>query len=603
MRKIIRIYLSIFAPVMLMLCFASAALFPLPAEAVPGDTKDLSGGCWTEGHRWIAFGEYNGKPLIWRILEAGEGNDGSPVAFLLAEDAVADMPFDDFSNDWNSSDIKRWLNEDFYRSAFSKQERDAIVNHTYSYGGKSEGSNRTAASKVFLLSMDEAKNKRFFVDDADRFIGTYWRLRSPGSLDVITAYVERGGGVYVDGDLVVRRRAVRPALKINLLSSIFTSPTSKYEILYPVTVKMRDAYGQPIYGAAVTADSPKQKYFTGEDGTVLMKLGAGKQKIRVLAAGREAREIMPDVRSGECGIVVDIPASFTYEMSIPISAEAVSDDAGDLRGGVWTEGHRWMTFGERDEEPIIWRILEAGEADDGSPMAFLLAEDMVAEYMVFPHYSNSNDWNGSYIKRWLNDNFYNDAFSGKERDAIVEYTYSYGGNNEGSDRTAKSKIFLLSTDDAESKSYFANDADRTIRDMDGYRRSWWLRSPGDNDDEAAHVNHDGGVYSGFVDYRCAIRPALKINLASPIFTSPFSKYEILYPVTVKAHDADNARSIRGAAVAADSPKQKYFTGDDGTVEMKLRAGRQTIRLSAASRGVYEVTLDVKPGGGSIVVDM
>ena len=70
-----------------------------------------------------------------------------------------------------------------------------------------------------------------------------------------------------------------------------------------------------------------------------------------------------------------------------------------------------------------------------------------------------------------------------------------------------------------------------------------------------------------------------------------------------ARYTDSAKPIRGAAVAADSPKQKYFTGDDGTVLMKLRAGSQMIRLSAAGYGVYEVILDVKPGGGSIVVDM
>ena len=58
----------------------------------------------------------------------------------------------------------------------------------------------------------------------------------------------------------------------------------------------------------------------------------------------------------------------------------------------------------------------------------------------------------------------------------------------------------------------------------------------------------------------------------------------------------------GAEVAADSPKQKYFTGNDGTVEMKLGAGKQRIRVSASGYGTREVELDV-PCGGIIEVDM
>jgi hypothetical protein len=529
---------------------------------------------------------------------------------LLAEDAVAEeMKFDDDSNDWDSSDIKKWLNEDFYSAAFSDAEREAILTSTYSYGGENEDFDKEAASKVFLLSTDEANDSRFFADKTDRAMVEYWWLRSPGDYYVIAAGVCSGGGVLENGYSVDYWRAVRPALKINLASSIFTSSSSNYEILYPVTVKMRDAYGQPIYGAAVTADSPKQKYFTGKDGTVLMKLGAGKQKIRGLAADREAREITLDVRPGGRGIVVDMPAAPASAISFPILTGTVSDDAGDLSRGVWTEVHRWITFGEHDGEPIIWRILEAGEADDGLPIAFLLAEDAVAG-MPYDDFSDdwnsdsSNDWNSSDIKRWLNEDFYHGAFGEQERDAIVNRTYSYGGDYEDSDRAAASKVYLLSAEEVIDERFFANDADRMIG------ADWWLRSPGLGDVFTARVSSGGEVYVGgsYINREYAVRPALRINLASSVFTfsifkSSFSKYEILHPVTVYARDAESKRPIRGAAVAADSPKQKYHTGDDGTVEMKLRAERQTIRLSAIGRGVYEVTLDVKPGGGRIEVDM
>jgi hypothetical protein len=90
-------------------------------------------------------------------------------------------------------------------------------------------------------------------------------------------------------------------------SAIIPSSSSEYESLYPVTVKVRGAHRQPQYGAAVAADSPAQKYFTGSDGMVEMKLSAGNQKIRVSVAGYEVREVTLDVKpDGNDIILVDI---------------------------------------------------------------------------------------------------------------------------------------------------------------------------------------------------------------------------------------------------------------------------------------------------------
>jgi hypothetical protein len=297
-----------------------------------------------------------------------------------------------------------------------------------------------------------------------------------------------------------------------------------------------------------------------------------------------------------------VTAALVSAAMFPVPAAAVPGDAKDLRGGYWAERHRWIAFGRHDGKPIIWRILETGETDQGNPMAFLLAEDAVGENMEFD-YSDDNDWDSSYIKRWLNDDFYYAAFSEKEQRAIVNRTYYYGGSRKRSDRKATSKVFLLSTDEAENKRFFANYADR-VAEFENNTISWWLRSPGFSEDDAAIVGTGGGVIDIglYVYHGGAVRPALKINLASSIFTSSSSKYEILYPVTVKVRDADTYL-IRGAAVAADSPSQKGFTGNDGTAVMKLGTGKKKIRVSVKGRGVKELTLDVKTGGGGFTVDL
>ena len=175
--------------------------------------------------------------MLWRVLEVDKTDRGNPMAFLFAEYPVEEMNYDDFSSDWNSSDIKKWLNDDFYYSFFSEEERGAIITCEYHYGDAEKVSDKTAASKVFLLSVDEATDSRYFADDEDRAIGEGWWLRS--------SYEDsegdhRAARVIFDGEIFAHSligsaaygRLVRPALKIDLSSSIFTSSSSKYEVLH-----------------------------------------------------------------------------------------------------------------------------------------------------------------------------------------------------------------------------------------------------------------------------------------------------------------------------------------------------------------------------------
>ena len=83
----------------------------------------------------VRFGSYRGEPLYWTVLRV----DAEEGALLWARDAVAAMPFDasderlpegaadDYgSNDWETSDVRRWLNGPFLAEAFSPEERRFI---------------------------------------------------------------------------------------------------------------------------------------------------------------------------------------------------------------------------------------------------------------------------------------------------------------------------------------------------------------------------------------------------------------------------------------------------------------------------------------------
>jgi hypothetical protein len=213
-----------------LLVLAASIFFAVPATAKPDGAKDMEPGMWTGagGHRRLKFGEH-----IWRVLHV-YSYEGQKRALLLAEAPVAVRKFDSNDNDWRASDIKKWLNEDFYNGAFSESERDAILTAHYRHGGPNDGSDKTDSSKIFLLSIDEALNDDYFADDDDRAASTSWWLRSPGLYLYRAALVYSHGYIFDNGNVsdVYRSYAVRPALIANLSSPLFTSSSSRYETLY-----------------------------------------------------------------------------------------------------------------------------------------------------------------------------------------------------------------------------------------------------------------------------------------------------------------------------------------------------------------------------------
>lgn len=143
-------------------------------------------------------------------------------------------------------------------------------------------------------------------------------------------------------------------------------------------------------------------------------------------------------------------------------------------------------------------------------------------------------WESCTLRKWLNADFFNAAFSDGEKVMIPTVTVSAYKNpdystNPGS--ATEDKVFLLSI--TEANRYFKTDEERMCvptsyaKAHGAYTSSdytkggaatcwWWLRSPGDDQGDAAYVLN-GGVYSfGFSvsgDDGC-VRPALWIDLGA-----------------------------------------------------------------------------------------
>ena len=145
--------------------------------------------------------------------------------------------------------------------------------------------------------------------------------------------------------------------------------------------------------------------------------------------------------------------------------------------------------------------------------------------------SYSDDtWETCTLRKWLNNNFINSAFTADEKAMIPTVTVSADKNpnystNPGN--ATQDQVFLLSI--TEANKYFSSDSARQCKateyavaggayvNSDNGNCWWWLRSPGYTPLSAARVSTVGVVIESgdFVNYDLdAVRPALWIDLNS-----------------------------------------------------------------------------------------
>ena len=205
-------------------------------------------------------------------------------------------------------------------------------------------------------------------------------------------------------------------------------------------------------------------------------------------------------------------------------------------------------------EPLKWRVLDAStglivcdSAIDSQPYNnYILGAD--GQYWGDSnkkHYASN--WEYSSLRAWLNNEFYNTAFSKTQQDRIKELTRENKSTYDSKydSNPTSDKITLLSSDDVLNKNYgfnpseFADDTARQRKGTDyakcqglyvsssyGGTSWWWLRSPGSSY-FATGVRGVGWAYSYFDvdDSDYGVIPALNLT-QSKIGTSSITSGEI-----------------------------------------------------------------------------
>lgn len=178
---------------------------------------------------------------------------------------------------------------------------------------------------------------------------------------------------------------------------------------------------------------------------------------------------------------------------------------------------------DNGKEAIGWRILDK----DGNKVLLLSEKCLYAK--AYNDDNVSITWEECTLRKWLNEDFQNVAFSDEEQKAIINTNIKNNDNKDhgtSGGKDTNDDIFLLSIKEAEK--YFKSDSDRTAVGTEYAKRHgiwvddngnswWWLRSPGHDSNFAAHINNDGymttsGTYVGADHY--GIRPALWMDISS-----------------------------------------------------------------------------------------
>ncbi len=219
-------------------------------------------------------------------------------------------------------------------------------------------------------------------------------------------------------------------------------------------------------------------------------------------------------------ILVVVAAVVVLVVGFSILNENVGDS-------VWFGNYEQDNNSSNGKEKIEWLVLEK----DGDKAL------VVSKYALDckPYNTENADmtWETCSLRKWLNNDFLNAAFSETEQGQIVSATvtadknpsYSTSPGNDTTDR-----VFLLSI--PEANKYFKTDNERTCGVTEyaaaqgaytSYSYSaggkaacwWWLRSPGNYSNRAVRVRYDGSILNrGYEnDTLSAVRPAMWVDLS------------------------------------------------------------------------------------------
>ncbi|MBR5647141.1 MAG: hypothetical protein IKX23_10925 [Treponema sp.] len=141
------------------------------------------------------------EPIEWRVLTTDY--KGTKKKLLLAENIIINKAYDASSNNYENSSIRAYLTGDFYNTAFTTEEQNAIATTTvindarstnpdsnatqFNGGANQYASDNATSDKIFLLSEQEVTKDDYGFAAYDAYGTDSTRIRK------VTAFARESG--------------------------------------------------------------------------------------------------------------------------------------------------------------------------------------------------------------------------------------------------------------------------------------------------------------------------------------------------------------------------------------------------------------------------
>lgn len=193
----------------------------------------------------VYFGSYEqdavksdgSEDIMWKVLDKDKNS-----VLLLSLYGLDSLEYNTKNEEvtWETSSIRKWLNADFYDTAFSEQQKKRVITSTVTADKNPDYETypgNDTNDKVFLLSIVEVKNylktkEDFLCGSTDYTVSRHanisstksagkntssWFLRTPGFDNTLASYVTSDGIIRNVGFPVDRSlSSIRPAIRVNI---------------------------------------------------------------------------------------------------------------------------------------------------------------------------------------------------------------------------------------------------------------------------------------------------------------------------------------------------------------------------------------------------
>ena len=381
----------------------------------------------------IFFGEYeqdndlsNGnEPIEWIVMEVNKSEAVLLSRYILDLQCFAYYYEDSVS--WDKSFIREWLNRDFYKMAFTDEEkrliRETECENTPNFISDIDGGEKTV-DKIYLLSLEDMEKYGMAVNTPfpeemsvqERYDDYVW---NPEKYDYRQ---KRGDRLSYLTEYAYGKR---------LFIYSYISDPQEQNNPYEWALRSKGMEKSTIVG--VSHKGYICDYYADRE----MYIG-----IRPV--------IKIDLSNGN---VSQINTELKKKEHIPVSDNVRKIDPDNLNSFINLSNGDRVYFGRYEQdgfysnglEPIEWKVL--CNSDSG----ILLMSRYMLDYMGFNDDLEDVSWEDCSLRKWMNDEFVNAAFNDEEKNVIKPVLLN--GDGEITDSEKKDFVFIPSVEDITNENY------------------------------------------------------------------------------------------------------------------------------------------------------